>query len=110
MKKNVIGLTFVLLSLFIFGCKVDVNNSDTDPVKTEKLISRPSGIQLFKTSRGSQLQKLATRPSGIPILKTPRVYQPQNLGSRPSGFDIFTISLVCGTQKAPLYTSENKVL
>ncbi len=35
MKKNVIGLTFVLLSLFIFGCKVDVNSSDTDPIKTE---------------------------------------------------------------------------
>ena len=68
MKKNVIGLTFVLLSLFIFGCKVDVNNSDTDPVKTEKLISRPSG------------------------------------------FDIFTISLVCDTQKAPPYTSENLIL
>lgn len=89
MKKNVIGLTFVLLSLFIFSCKVDVNSSDTDPVKTEKLISRPSGI---------------------PILKTPRVYQPQNLGSRPSGFDIFTISLVCDTHKTHPYTSENKVL
>ena len=68
MKKIVIGLTVVLLSLLIFACKVDINNPDTEAVKTENEIDAQKQIASRGILQGKALYSNSNDSSSIQVI------------------------------------------